>query len=148
MVVSRILVPVDFSDASRTVLEYAIDMAESFGARVELLHVWDLPGYVRPDLTVWVGDVSGTYAEQAQQSANEHMSRLVDDAGLKDHASVDTRVLCGTPHATILELLDGETYDLVVMGTRGRTGLAHALLGSVAERVVRHAPCPVLTVRR
>lgn len=145
--IARILVPIDFSDPSRAALEHALVLAKAFGATVELLHIWEIPGYVRPDLTVWVGDVSGSFSEHARRDATERMNHLVEEYGLADRDDVVTRIACGTPYASILTALEDSSYDLVVMGTHGRTGLSHMLLGSVAERVVRHAPCPVLTVR-
>jgi nucleotide-binding universal stress UspA family protein len=147
MQLRKILVPVDFSLGSVQVVEHALQLAQAFGAGLELLHVWEIPGYVRPDLTVWVGDVSGSFAEHARRDATERMAELLDAHGLTDRDDVVTRLVCGTPYASILGALETEEFDLVVMGTHGRGGLSHALLGSVAERVVRHAPCPVLTVR-
>jgi universal stress protein A len=146
--IRKILVPVDFSDSSEFALRYALALAEKLDVpSIDVLHAWDLPGYLRPDLTVWAGDVSGSLAEHARREADEGMSQLFERLGLAERADVRSFVLSGTPYATILSTLEEDGYDLVVMGTHGRSGLSHVLLGSVAERVVRHAPCPVLTVR-
>jgi universal stress protein A len=145
--IRKILVPVDFSDSARRALEYAVTLADRLGASIDVLHAWDIPGYLRPDLTVWAGDVSGSLAEHARRDAQENMVQFLDQAGLTTRPDLTSHVISGTPYATILAAIEEGKYDLVVMGTHGRTGISHALIGSVAERVVRHSPCPVLTVR-
>jgi universal stress protein A len=145
--ITNILVPVDFSPCSRAAMRYALALVRTFRARLEVLHVWELPGYLRPDLTVWAGDVSGSLAEHARREAEQGMRLFVDESGLLPDDKVHSTVLGGTPYASVLAALEDGDFDLVVMGTHGRTGLSHVLLGSVAERVVRHAKVPVLTVR-
>ena len=141
----RILVPVDFSDCSRASLDVAVDLAARFGSEIEALHVWETPIYVTPDLMLWapaqgkrsLADFARTHAGQAM----EKLLESVEKNGVKVHGRVET----GGISDVILHA--AEDADLVVIGTHGRTGLAHVLLGSVAERVVRQSPCPVLTVR-
>lgn len=142
----KILCPVDFSDCSKLALDEAMRMAESFGAELTVLHCFEGSQYVRPDLVGW------TYAgehrplrEIAQDDARAELAALRATVG--DPKGVHWRVEEGTPVETILEESNAGLYDLIVVGTHGRTGLTHLLLGSVAERIVRSAACPVLTLR-
>lgn len=146
--VTRILAPVDFSECSRASLAHALVFAERFQAPVEVLHVWEVPHNVRPDLMVWIegGDgkpVSEIASEDAAQQMDAFLGELAPDA----RARIQVRLVGGDPVDTILEIANSEPFDLIVMGTHGRRGLSHLLLGSVAEKIVRQAPCPVLTVR-
>lgn len=145
--ISKVLVPVDFSDCSRAALDYALFLVEKFGASLYVLHAWHLPGHLRPDLTVWAGDVSGSLADHAQTEARAEMEKFLNETGLKTRQGVTYEVTSGVPATVITEAAAVRKCDLIVMGTHGRTGLSHLLLGSVAENVVRHAKCPVLTVR-
>lgn len=147
MNLKRILVPVDFSPSSRLALDYALALAERFQASVDVLHCWEVPAYLRPDLTVWSGEVSVTLADHARREAEKGMQEFLADAKSKGSLPVASRIVAGAPYATILAACDESGCDLVVMGTHGRTGLSHLVLGSVAEKVVRHAKCPVMTVR-
>jgi universal stress protein A len=143
---SRVLVPTDFSPTSEAALDYAITIAARFGASLHLLHVVDDP---------FVGGAWGSEVYIASVPAMR--ARLVDDAAAKlsrllpraQHEGVPARseVRVGRPVETIKDAAAEEHCDLIVMGTHGRSGMAHLLLGSVAEKVVREAPCPVLTVR-
>jgi len=119
MRIRRILVPIDFSPTSDAALAEARDLAAALGAALRLVHVLDGPG-VREELSAGV------------------------DAALGN----DTALLTGPVATTMVAYAQSHAIDLIVMGTHGRSGLAHLLLGSVAERVVRTAPCPVLTVRQ
>lgn len=139
-IVTRILVPSDFSDASDRALEYARVLAARFGASLHLLHVVDDP---------FVAD--GLAAEAYITETPSVRTAMLDDARARlQHRATGcstTEAIFGRAATTIVEYAQQLEIDLIVMGTRGRTGLAHLLLGSVAERVVRKAPCPVLTVR-
>ena len=128
--IQRILVPVDGSAPSLAALEHAVVLAEDYDASIEVLHV------VPPDDIL--SAVDRNEAERAIEAALEHVER-----GLLHH--VTRRTISGDPQREILEAARGA--DLVVMGTHGRIGRLHAILGSTAEGVVRNAPCPVLTVR-
>jgi len=138
----RILVPTDFSDHSRQAIKYACELAKRFGAELHLLHV------VQP-LTTHVS--YGPPIPDAELLPREQPAREVLDAlaepGLDDVSRVERSVLTGTPFVEIVRCAKHKDANLIVMGTHGRTGLVHALIGSVAEKVVRKAPCPVLTVR-
>jgi len=139
--IREILVPVDFSDCAEKALKYAIPFAKQFEARITLLHVVQLNYLVGTEFAT----VDYTFVEKdlRTQAAN-HLERL---------SSIDERVKCktvvrtGQPVVEIVEAAKKLQTDLIVISTHGRTGLKHVLLGSVAENVVRHAPCPVLVVR-
>jgi nucleotide-binding universal stress UspA family protein len=143
----NILVPVDFSPPSNLALKYALELSRTFGATLHVIHAWEVPAYLRPDLTVWAGEVSTTLSDQVRLGAENAMRELSRDYGLDGNDAITCELIPGAPYNTILEVAKDGEFDLVVMGTHGRTGLSHALLGSVAEKVVRHAACPVLTVR-
>jgi nucleotide-binding universal stress UspA family protein len=145
--ITRILVPVDFSSHSDRAFRYALRLASRFGASVELIHVVDNP----------IASGTWTAEEVYVPDLLEMLDRLLREAERRlatlkfaaagDGVSVETRVLTGQPAHTIVEHAETGGFDLVVMGTHGRTGVSHLFVGSVAERVVRRAPCPVLTVR-
>ena len=133
--VERILVAIDFSLCSLTALEYAEELARSLGAELLLLHAEGSPA---------VGSVMAALSHAA---AERELERTVQH--LRAH-QLEARSLLrpGSPPEEVLKAAEDERASLIVMGTHGRTGVAHLLMGSVAERVVRGAPCPVLTVGR
>lgn len=147
--VRKILVPVDFSEGAKAAIDLAVTFAKPFGAAIELYHVWQPPPLVPVPLVV-VSPEQGrplTLEDLARTEAGTQMKDLVGKLhglGIKDATS---RVGVGDPAHEICDLARAGHFDLIVMGTHGRTGIAHALLGSVAEKVVRRATCPVLTVR-
>jgi nucleotide-binding universal stress UspA family protein len=131
--IRKVLVPLDGSRPSVAALEYALAFAEDSGASIDVL-------YVKPPPGVAVVLEEDREAERARASAMEEATeRLGDRVSQKNDA--------GDPLLKILENASAGAYDLIVMGTHGRVGRLHVLLGSVAEGVVRNAPCPVLTVR-
>jgi nucleotide-binding universal stress UspA family protein len=141
----RICCPIDFSDASRAAMEVAADLARRFGAELTLLHAYPIPGYTFPDGSVVASPkMMQDLADQAQRHLEEWR---VEAERLVGAPRVTAEKAVGEPAAEILELARERGTDLLVMGTHGRTGLEHALMGSIAERVVRRAHCPVLTVR-
>lgn len=147
--VRKILVPVDFSDGARPALALAAGFARPFEAAIELFHVWQPPPLVPVPLMV-VSPEQGrplTLEALARNAAGTQMKDLVDELHRLGVSSVMSRVGVGDPAHEILDLARVGEFDLIVMGTHGRHGIAHALLGSVAEKVVRRASCPVLTVR-
>jgi len=137
-----VVIPTDFSDSSRVALHYGMDLVDPAG-RIILCHVVDdVPltyGYV--GIALAPGDVRSKLGSEAEKELQAFVP------GTPEGLHIETRILHGTPHREIVDLVRTEGADLVVMGTHGRTGLEHALLGSVAERVVRKATCPVLIVR-
>jgi nucleotide-binding universal stress UspA family protein len=146
MAIRRILVPTDFSSGSLRALDYARELASGLGAEILLIYVFeplDFSGYSEtflppPQLTQALGEHRAKARERLQRLEAETAAQ-----GLR----VKTLLTEGAPAQTIVELARAEGIDLIVIGTLGRTGLAHLLLGSVAERVVRLAHCPVLSVR-
>ena len=140
----RILVPLDFSEPSRRALEYAVVLAKPFAASLDLLHVVPDPFIAHPG----AGDapLPRPLLDQLQQDAHRRLDEALppDDRNAFGAHSV---VRVGDPLIEIAEYARLEEVDLIVMGTHGRTGIPHLLFGSVAERVVRTAPCPVLIVR-
>ncbi len=148
----RLLVPMDFSEGSRLALRHALELAETFGAAVNALHVWEPSPYLSPDAVVWLKGEQQTFwahakhqlQERLQTTVAEVVAELPEEAGARP---VATEVVSGYTSETILSTIREGGYDMVVMGTRGRTGLSHVLLGSVAERIVRMASCPVMTIK-
>lgn len=140
-----ILAPTDFSATSNVALEHAKELAGKFGATLHLIHI--LPD---PHAQAWsieaagipVDDMQTRWAAEARERLGE---MLTDDEREALHAVVETRV--GHPFLEIIRYAKSHDVDLIVLGTHGRGAVEHMLLGSVAEKVVRKAPCPVLTVR-
>jgi nucleotide-binding universal stress UspA family protein len=143
---NRILVPTDFSATSDAALEHARVFAERFGGSLHLLHVVE-DQYATGPLggEVYAQQAAGTLTSLVQE-AQERLSHRINALD-RSRFRATTEVIVGTAMRTIAEYAGDNGYDLIVMGTHGRTGLAHVLMGSVAEHVVRTAPCPVLTVR-
>ncbi|HVJ94100.1 MAG TPA: universal stress protein, partial [Labilithrix sp.] len=139
----NILVPTDFSDTATEALDYAIDIAEKFGARVTVLHTFEIPLVGLPDgALVPTADIAGRILNNAQQALDDTLEAR-QDRGVELKGVLKQ----GEPRETILAYAKDTGADLIVMGTHGRRGLAHLLLGSIAEYVVRTSPQPVLTVR-
>jgi nucleotide-binding universal stress UspA family protein len=141
--IKRILVPVDFSDCSREGLNYAIRFANEFGARLILLHAMYL-GYIYSSDGMVVYDLHGLQ-EAARESAKHQMQELVRKVNF-GRLKFETILTNGSPPLEICSFAKDHGVDLIITSTHGFTGLKHALIGSVAERVVRHAPCSVLVV--
>jgi nucleotide-binding universal stress UspA family protein len=141
--IHTILCPVDFSDASEHALEYAIDLARKLNANIHIMHAWQPVLYAMGD-----GVIIPT---------SEFISALMTDLKDKTNAlveqyqgrgvSVSGELLEGIPYEEIVRAAQKLPAELIVMGTHGRSGLVHFMLGSIAERVVRTSPVPVLTVR-
>lgn len=138
----RVLVPIDFSEASLKALRFARWFAKSFGAALRLVHVVE-PGS-------FLNAIPGTGREtEDREAANRVHHKLVMLARREFPASVPVKplVCVGKPFYEIVRVAQTFDVDLIIIATQGRTGVREALLGSTAERVVRHAPCPVLVVR-
>lgn len=143
----RILVPVDFSECSRAALGHAAVLAKSFGATIDLLYVWEAPAFVAPEAMVGAAGTTQTLAQLASDQAEAAMREFSEQAEKDGIQIAATRVEQGDPARTVVEVAERDGFDLIAMGTHGRSGFAHLLLGSVAEKVVRRSSCPVLTVR-
>lgn len=140
--IHKILCPLDFSENSEHALLYARAFAQAHGAELLLLHVVELPvSYLAPDVVLPADAV-----DRLKESCVQNLTAITE-AVRRDLPRTDWLVAEGNPFPRIIEMARKHEVDLIVMGTHGRTGLAHALLGSVAEKVVRKAPCPVLTVK-
>ena len=144
LALTRILVPTDFSETSMAALKYALPLAESFGAELHLLHVIDLAAgqYLAAEMAMVPGPA--TEAEAHARADAELAALLTRDEMTEYRARLVT--MRGAPFASIVAYAREQHIDLIVMGTHGRGAVAHLLIGSVAERVVRKAPCPVLTI--
>jgi nucleotide-binding universal stress UspA family protein len=139
----KVLCPVDFSDNARAALGVAVDVCRQFDAALVLFHAYELPGYTLPEGSVVS---SPKMLQDLSDRADEHLADWKRTAERMGAAHVTTEKGIGEPAFEIVELGREGAFDLIVMGTHGRTGLRHALLGSIAERVVRRAGCPVLSV--
>jgi nucleotide-binding universal stress UspA family protein len=137
--VRRILVPVDFSASAGEALRFAHSLASALGASIEVLHVMDPSGTM---LDRVADRPSGGDPAAAEALLSEFVAAVEPGP-----VPVATRIAQGEPHDRIVSLASDDNFDLIVMGTQGRTGRPQALVGSVAESVVRTSSCPVLTVR-
>jgi nucleotide-binding universal stress UspA family protein len=139
----NILVPSDFSEYSDQALRYGLELARKFDATLYLFHVVQDPAtqaYAAELISLPPIEVVDQWVLEAEQ-------RLTASVPSLDRDRVRIRVTVGSAYSEILNLAEHEEIDLIVMGTHGRGGISHFLLGSIAEQVVRRAPCPVLTVR-
>jgi nucleotide-binding universal stress UspA family protein len=145
MAFQRILCPTDFSPPARAALGVAADLARASAGKLILLHVWqDAGAYaLLPEGAIVLQSLAVEIPAEAERQLAE-WKRSAEQLGAP---SVVTRLVEGPAWARIVEAVAPEGADLIVMGTHGRTGLKHALIGSVAEKVVRHASCPVLVTR-
>ncbi|HEY7724684.1 MAG TPA: universal stress protein [Anaeromyxobacteraceae bacterium] len=139
----KICCPVDFSEPARAALHAAVELARTFDAELTLFHSYQLPGYTLPEGSVVA---SPKMLQDLADQAEAHLAEWKKLAEGMGAPRVATAKGVGEPAMEIVEFARGGRFDLIVVGTHGRTGLRHALLGSTAERVVRRAGCPVLTV--
>ena len=144
MQIKTILFPTDFSNGARAAMDHALSLAKDYQAKLILLYViqdisiaeWYIPS------TLSVTDL----VEDMQRSANAEMDRWGTEVSAKA-ADVEKMVVRGVPFVEIIKTAKEKNVDMIVIGTHGRTGIDHMLFGSTAEKVVRKAPCPVLSVR-
>jgi len=138
-----ILVPLDFSAHSVTALDRAMDFAKAFGAKIHLLHSYAVPVHGVMPYDFVVPDGLWDEIRKAAESKLEEFRQRIVSAGVEATSEVSPAL----PSEAILAAAGEIGADLIVMGTHGHTGLKHVLLGSVAERIIRLAPCPVLTLK-
>jgi nucleotide-binding universal stress UspA family protein len=138
----HILAPTDFSEYSQRAIQYARELAQKFGATLMLLHVVELPPYPIEGLPP--SHLGETLLEDLEQQATSDLAQVL---AKEVEVTVVRRVVMGIPYRKIVEIAEAEKVNLIIMATHGRTGFSHLFMGSVAERVVRTAPCPVLTIR-
>ena len=146
MQVKRILVPVDFSKDSLNALTYAGDFASTVGAELVLLYVVEPVYYATPTDMYAVNANVATLLEEQRRLGEEQFARI--GASLeKKRLRFRKLIKSGSPSQLIIDTAKAQRADMIIMATHGRTGFAHMFMGSVAEKVVRTAACPVLTVR-
>jgi len=141
--IKRILVPLDFSANSTRALDYAHGLALKFDAAIHLIHVCEVPS-----MSIGAMDAYAiAYTDWSQRLGEEAERQLTEIKNTLRGVEATTEVLFGSPAAAIVDAADANGADLIVMGTHGHGALMHVMMGNVAERVVRAALCPVLTVR-
>lgn len=143
MNIQKILVPFDFSEYSEKACNWAVGMAKKWRARIVVFHVVPRPNYppVLSGSHFNAADFEAGLCTEASERLKTFVAQLPPE-----QTPVDVKVSLGEPAWDICKIAEEEHCDLVIMGSHGRTGLGHVLLGSVAERVVRLSPCPVLVV--
>ena len=140
--IKTILAPIDFSGSSARALDYAQMVAKRFGAAIHLVHVCEVPSMATASM-----DASAVaYSDFSQRLGDEAERQLAGIAAGVQGIKTSTEILFGNPARCIVTAATTNEADLIVMGTHGHGPIAHVVMGSVAERVVRTAPCPVLTV--
>jgi nucleotide-binding universal stress UspA family protein len=143
---NRILVPTDFSEPSEHAARYAAELAKRYEAEIHCIHVSDIPADLLATSTYYMTGPSEQFVDQVRDESRKSLESF--SAKNFPGMSVKTAFLEGRPFVEIIRYARDEKIDLIVIATHGRTGLKHALFGSVAEKVVRKAPCPVLVVKR
>jgi nucleotide-binding universal stress UspA family protein len=144
--VARILVPTDFSETADAALQYAKVLAGQLGASLHLLHVFSNPYQAAAYAPEVYAPLPPSMRERAIEEARERLQTQLN-SGEEERFGGTRAIVTGLTAPQIVKYADENAIDLIVMGTHGRRGVAHLLLGSVAEHVVRIAACPVLTVR-
>ena len=146
--IKNILVPTDFSDFSRYALNYAVAFAQAFGAKITLIHVTperELDSIRQVSTYFEPGQLENLLKERESEDRKQLEEFIL--AELKKGITVETIHKVGIPFLDIIKTAKQRGVDLIVIATHGRSGLSHMLFGSVAEKVVRQAPCPVLSIR-
>ena len=141
--IDKILFPSELREYSLKILPYVLSMSEKYSSTIYLLHVID-------DISKWGGfyvpHISlDLYQKEAMEAAEKFMDKVCEQQ-MKGCPNFERRILSGDPAVEILKTINAETIDLVVMGTHGYKGLEHAIFGSVARKVVKNSPVPVLTI--
>jgi universal stress protein A len=142
--IKRVLFPTDLSDAAAEAQLYACALAEQFGAELHVLTVIQDMNLVSPDPNMpWA--IPASSLEEVRQSLESSLLKIPESAWAARH-HVHRAIRSGVPYLEVVKYAQEHEIDVIVVGTHGRTGLTHLLLGSTAEKIVRKAPCPVLTV--
>jgi len=142
--IKRVLVPIDFSDYSKSALKYAVNFTKTFNADIFLIYVVE-PVIYPPDFSMGQIVIPSVDLEMDKR-AIEELNKL-SEKNIPSRLKVKTIVKTGKPFIEIIETAKEENIDLIIIATHGHTGVEHILFGSTAEKVVRKAPCPVLTLR-
>lgn len=139
----KILCPIDFSEFTDEILEYALDITKKFNAELHLIHVIPNLNYFTPYESFFTPE----NLIVVEQNLETEVNKDFDNVMKKIDIPVKKIIKTGAAFVEIIDYVKSESIDLVIMGTHGRTGIEHILIGSVAEKVVRKSPCPVLTIR-
>lgn len=141
--IRHVLVAHDFSETAEAALAYAVGLAQKLGARVTVVHAYEVPSHGSPEVLVLATDWLKQFEVVAREALDQVVARV-----RKGGFSAEAALRRGVAWREIIATAEEAKADLIVVGTEGRSGVGRALLGSVAEKVVRTAPCPVLVVRR
>jgi nucleotide-binding universal stress UspA family protein len=139
----KILCPLDFSEFTDEIVDYAVSIAGKYGAELHFLHVIPNLNYYTP----YESFLTPENLIALESSIETEVGKDFDKIMKKIDMPVKKIIKSGAPFVEIIEYVKAESIDLIVMGTHGRSGIEHILIGSVAEKVVRKSPCPVLTIR-
>jgi len=142
--ISKILAPIDFSDYSKNALKYAAEFALNFKAKIFLIYVIE-PVIYPADFSI--GQVTIPTPDVDMHSRAQSELDSLAKSFIESSIEVETMIKSGKPFVEIIETASEKDIDLIIIATHGHTGVEHLLFGSTAEKVVRKAPCPVLTVR-
>ncbi len=142
----KILVPTDFSEFSKPPLKYGCAIAARFDSELHLLHVVPDAAMLVPEAGMVSGEAMLAQTDALEESAMKQLQQMPDD-GWDNGKPITRATRTGATFYEVIQYAKENDIDLIVIGTHGRSGLMHVLLGSVAEKIVRKAPCPVLTVR-
>ena len=141
----KILCAIDFSESSHVATMTAAQLAAESGAALTLVHVWQPPILTRDSAALLADEVHAQFVADCTRALAKAVAQL-EGIGV---SKIETKLLAGVAwDCLVKEAASDPAYDLIVVGTHGRTGIEYVLVGSVAEKVVRHAPCPVLVARR
>jgi len=143
---TKLLVPTDFSEDSEQAARYAVELAKRFQAEIHCIHVVDIPADLLSTSDYYMTGPSEAFLDQIREESKKNLEAFAKKN--LEGVGVRTAFLEGSPFVEIIRYAHNQEIDLVVIATHGRTGLRHVLFGSVAEKVVRKAPCPVLVVKR
>ncbi|GBD88380.1 putative universal stress protein [bacterium BMS3Abin03] len=142
--IKNILLPTDFSSRSKAAVEYAIELADQYKAKLHVLHVLEK---TPPVLAIRSFDLSEEkILESINQEAQKSLDKTVEEIKNKAAVQIVPVIKKGIDFEEIVNYSEKEEIDIIVIATHGRTGLMHTLIGSVAEKVIRHAKCPVLVI--
>jgi nucleotide-binding universal stress UspA family protein len=144
MEINKVIVPIDFSDYSKKAFGYAIDFSKHFNASITLVYVVE-PQIYPADFTMGQVAIPNVDANLSE-AAEKELLTLIDSTDF-DKSKIDYKIRIGQPFHEIIEAAAELDADLIIIATHGHTGVEHLLFGSTAEKVVRKAPCPVLTLR-
>jgi len=139
----KILCPVDFSEFTKDVIAYAADISKQYGAELHVLHVIPNLTYFTPYESFLTPENLVAIEKNIQDEVDRDFGKILKNVDIDVKKAVRT----GVAFVEIIDYAKAEGIDLIVMGTHGRSGIEHILIGNVAEKVVRKSPCPVMTIR-